>query len=262
MSSHEHVGMPLPPWLAVVAGLVVILLFLPILGLCSSVPWMSLGRLLFSDSSLIALWLSVRTAAAATILSISLGLPLTTLLAKGKFRGIVVLRTLVLLPLVLPPVVSGLALLEAFGRHGLVGRPLAAIGIDVAFSTVAVVIAMTFVSLPFFVLTVTSALESMDPRVEQVAMTLGAPPSRVWWTVTLPSVRRAVAAGAVLAFARALGEFGATLTFAGSLPGVTRTLPLEIYLQREVNPQVSMALSLLLMVIAVAVVVGVHGRHR
>ena len=170
------------------------------------------------------------------------------------------LRSLVLLPLVLPPVVGGLALLYAYGRRGLLGAHLEAFGVHIAFTTTAVVIAQSFVALPFLVVSLEGALRTAGERYEAVAATLGANPTTVLRRVTLPLVLPGLISGAVLSFARALGEFGATLTFAGSLQGVTRTLPLEIYLQRETDPDAAVALSLVLIVVAVLIVVGVHGR--
>lgn len=252
--------LPRPVFAVGLVGIAFVLV--PIVGLLTGVEWGSLGPLLTSESSRAALWLSVRTATAATALCVLLGIPLATVLARARFRGRSLLRSLVLLPLVLPPVVSGMALLQAFGRRGLVGAHLSAAGIQIAFTSVAVVLAMAFVSLPFLVLTVSAALEALDPELERAAVTLGASPLRVFTTVALPSIRGALASGVVLTFARSLGEFGATLTFAGSLQGVTRTLPLEIYLQREVDPQAAVALSFLLMGLALAIVLAVHGRRR
>ena len=180
-------------------------------------------------------------------------------LARAPFRGQRIVRALVLLPLVLPPVVGGLALLYLFGRRGLLGPTFDFLGITIAFTTTAVILAQTFVALPFLVLSLEGALRSAGTRYEAVAATLGARPSTVLWRVTLPLVLPALVSGAVLSFARALGEFGATLTFAGSLQGVTRTLPLEIYLQRETDPDAAVALSLVLVVVAVIVVAVAHG---
>ena len=159
-------------------------------------------------------------------------------------------------PLVLPPVVGGIALLYAFGRLGLIGHYLEAAGIHIAFTTTAVVLAQTFVSLPFLVIALEGAARTAGADYEVVAATLGARPSTVWWRVSLPLLAPGLISGAVLAFARSLGEFGATLTFAGSREGVTRTLPLEIYLQRESDADAAVALSLLLVVVAAVVVVG------
>jgi molybdate transport system permease protein len=175
-------------------------------------------------------------------------------LARTSFRGQSLFRSLVLLPLVLPPVVGGIALLYTFGRRGLLGHSLQVLGLQIAFSTTAVVMAQTFVALPYLVISLDGALRTGGQRFEEVAATLGARPTTVFLRVTLPLVAPGLASGAVLAFARALGEFGATITFAGSLQGVTRTLPLEIYLQRETDPAAAVALSLLLVAVSTVVI--------
>jgi NifC-like ABC-type porter/molybdate ABC transporter, permease protein len=236
-----------------------LLVALPLAGLLSKIPWPGLWQLLTSESSLAALQLSILTASVSTALCIVLGTPMALLLARHGLRW---LRPLVLLPLVLPPVVGGLALLYTFGRMGLVGQYLEAAGVKIAFSTVAVILAQTFVSLPFLVMGLEGALRTAGDRYERVAATLGASPTRTLFTVTLPLVLPGLLSGAVLSFARALGEFGATLTFAGSLQGRTRTLPLEIYLQREADPDAAIALSLLLVVFAGLVMVITYGRGR
>jgi len=182
-------------------------------------------------------------------------------LARTDFRGHGLLRAVVLLPLVLPPVVGGIALLHTFGRRGLLGEHLEVLGIQVAFTTAAVVLAQAFVALPFLVVSLEGALRSAGARYAAAAATLGARPSAVLWRVTLPLVGPGLLSGAVLAFARSLGEFGATITFAGSLQGVTRTLPLEVYLQRESDPDAAVALSLVLVVVAV-LVIGASRRTR
>ncbi|UZJ24291.1 ABC transporter permease [Rhodococcus antarcticus] len=225
------------------------------------VQWGSFLSLVTSESSRAALELSLRTSATSTVLCVLMGVPMALVLARTTFRGQRLLRSLVLLPLVLPPVVGGIALLYTFGRRGLLGQHLDALGIQVAFSTTAVVLAQTFVSLPFLVVSLEGAVRTAGQRYEAVAATLGARPSTVLWRVTLPMVLPGLFSGAVLAFARALGEFGATLTFAGSYQGVTRTLPLEIYLQRETDPDAAVALSLVLVVVAVVVVVLARGRE-
>jgi len=184
-----------------------------------------------------------------------LGLPLSLVLSRARGPWAALARGFSVLPMVLPPVVAGLALLVTLGRRGLVGRSLSVLGIELGFTTIAVVIAQTFVAMPYFVIAVEGALRTLDPGYERVASTLGASPSRVLGRVTLPLLAPAVAAGAALAFARALGEFGATLTFAGSLPGVTQTLPQAIYLARESDPDAALALSVVLLAIA-AVIMG------
>jgi molybdate transport system permease protein len=175
-------------------------------------------------------------------------------LARSEFRFLGVLRSLVLLPLVLPPVVGGLALLYTFGRRGLLGEALDVLGIQIAFSTIAVVMAQTFVAMPFLVVSLEGALRTAGIRYEVAAASLGAAPTTVFRRITLPLVLPGLISGSVLAFARALGEFGATITFAGSLRGRTRTLPLEIYLQREADPDAAVALALVLLVVAIVVI--------
>ena len=242
------------------AGLGLLFLVLPLVAMAARVDWPGFVDLLTTEASLDALSLSLRTATASTVAAVLLGVPLALVLSRSQVPGRRFVRSLVLLPLVLPPVVAGIALLYTFGRNGLLAEPLDALGVQVAFSTLAVVIAQTFVALPFVVLSVEAALRSADRRHEDVAASLGAGPTTVLRRVTLPMVWPGVASGAVLAFARALGEFGATLTFAGSLQGVTRTLPLEVYVQREVDADAAVALSLVL--VAVAVVIVAVSRFR
>ena len=246
---------PTPGWVRALAGAAAALVVLPLLGIVFRVEWAGFVARVTSDQALTALALSLRTATVATALCLVLGVPLGIALHRMRWRGRSVARALVLVPLVLPPVVGGLALLFAFGRRGLVGGALESFGVTIAFSTTAVVLAQTFVAMPFTVLAVESSLAARGERLEAVAGTLGARPSTILRRVTLPSLKAALATGAVLAFARSLGEFGATLTFAGSLAGTTRTAPLEIYLAREGDPQTAVALGLVLVAIAVVVVV-------
>jgi molybdate transport system permease protein len=248
----------LPRWVALVASIGGLFIVLPLVAMIVRVNWADFGALVTSDSSVAALGLSLRTSAASTMLCVLFGVPISLVLARTTFRGQKLLRSLVLLPLVLPPVVGGIALLYTFGRRGLLGSTLDVLGIQIAFSTTAVVIAQTFVALPFLILSLEGALRTVGTRYEAVAATLGARPTTVLGRVTVPLVLPALISGAVLSFARALGEFGATLTFAGSLQGVTRTLPLEIYLQRETDPDAAVALSLVLVVVAVLVVGLAH----
>lgn len=248
----------IPRWVAAVAALGALFVLLPLVAMVARVDWSDFIGLITSESSLAALWLSLRTSIAATVVCIVFGVPMALILARARFPGQRLLRALVLLPLVLPPVVGGLALLYTFGRRGLLGTTLQALGIDIAFSTTAVIMAQAFVALPFLVLSLEGALRTVGTRFEGIAATLGARPTTVLRRVTVPLVLPALISGAVLSFARALGEFGATLTFAGSLQGTTRTLPLEIYLQREVDPDAAVALSLLLIVVAVIVVLVAH----
>ncbi len=257
MSTAHYSGVP--RWVFVPAAAGALFIVLPLAAMASRVEWGSFWSLITSDSSRAALVLSLRTSAMATVLCVVLGVPMALVLARTSFRGQTLLRSLVLLPLVLPPVVGGIALLYTFGRKGLLGESMEVLGLQIAFSTTAVVIAQTFVSLPFLVVSLEGTLRTAGQRYETVASTLGARPTTVLRRVTLPLVLPGLAAGAVLSFARALGEFGATITFAGSLEGVTRTLPLEIYLQRETNPDAAVALSLVLVVVAVLVIGLVRG---
>ncbi|MGP4057361.1 ABC transporter permease [Mycobacterium sp. 4D054] len=251
----------LPRWVIVPATVGALLVILPLAAVLLRIDWPRFVPLITSDSSRAALLLSLQTATASTAVCVLVGVPMALVLARGRFPGRSVLRALVLLPLVLPPVVGGIALLYTFGRQGLLGQYLDMMGLRIAFSTTAVVLAQSFVSLPFLVVSLEGALRSAGSDYEQIAATLGARPATVLRTVTLPLVLPGLMSGAVLAFARSLGEFGATLTFAGSLEGVTRTLPLEIYLQRETDADAAVALSLLLIVVAAAIVIASAGRR-
>jgi molybdate transport system permease protein len=244
----------LPGWIFVPAGLGAVFIVLPLAAMATRVEWSEFFSLITSQSSVDALKLSLQTSTVSTLLCVALGVPMAMVLARASFPGQSLVRSLVLLPLVLPPVVGGIALLYTFGRKGLLGHSLDVLGIQIAFSTTAVVMAQTFVALPFLVVSLEGTLRTAGRRYEHVAATLGARPTTVLTRVTLPLVLPGLVSGAVLSFARALGEFGATLTFAGSLQGVTRTLPLEIYLQREVDPRAAVALSLVLVAVAILVV--------
>lgn len=259
-ASHRSTGrLGVPRGVVVIAVVGALFILLPLVALVAQVDWSDFIPLITSQASIDALLLSLRTSLVATVLCIVLGVPMAVVLARTTFRGQRIVRALVLLPLVLPPVVGGLALLYLFGRRGLLGSTFDLFGVTIAFSTTAVILAQTFVALPFIVLSLEGALRTAGTRFEAVAATLGARPSTVLRRVTLPLVLPAVVSGAVLSFARALGEFGATLTFAGSLQGVTRTLPLEIYLRRETDPEAAVALSLVLVVVAIIVVAVAHG---
>ncbi len=251
----------LPRWVYAPAAVGVAFVALPLIAVAVKVDWPHFWSLITSRSSLTALKLSLRTAAASTVLCLLLGVPMALVLARSGIRLVRLLRPLILLPLVLPPVVGGIALLYAFGRFGLIGRYLDAAGVHIAFSTTAVVLAQTFVSLPFLVIALEGAARSAGADYEVVAATLGAHPSAVWWRVTLPLLLPGLVSGAVLAFARSLGEFGATLTFAGSRQGVTQTLPLEIYVQRVSDADAAVALSTLLVAVAALVVAGLGARR-
>jgi molybdate transport system permease protein len=251
-----RVGGPLalPRWLWLPAAVGAAFVLLPLVAMVSRVDWSHFTDLVTSRSAQDALLLSLRTAAASTALCVVFGTPMAVVLARTRFPGQGVLRSLVLLPLVLPPVVSGLALLDTFGRRGLLGHTLDVLGIQVAFSTAAVVMAQTFVALPFLVIALEGALRTAGDRYETVAATLGARPSTVFRRVTLPLVLPGLLSGAVLSFARSLGEFGATITFAGALQGTTATLPIQIYLERVTDPDAAVALSLVLVAVAVLVI--------
>ena len=258
MSSAAGSYSGVPRWVAALAAIGAAFVLLPLAAMVLRVNWAEFVPLVTSESSVAALLLSLRTSLTATALCVICGAPMARVLARSEFWGQKVLRSLVLLPLVLPPVVGGIALLYTFGRRGLLGQTFELLGIDIAFSTTAVVLAQTFVALPFLVLSLEGALRTVGTRYEAIGATLGASPSTVLRRITLPLVVPAVLSGAVLSFARALGEFGATLTFAGSLQGTTRTLPLEIYLQRETDPDTAVALSLVLVVVAIVIVSLAH----
>ena len=248
-------GVGFPRLLWVPAALAFALIALPVVGLAIRADWARMPELLLSESARDALRLSLETATVSTLLCILFGGPLAVVLARGRLRGLPALRAVVLLPLVLPPVVGGLALLFLLGRTGLLGRGLDLwFGITIPFTTAAVVLAQTFVALPFLVVSLEGALRVAGQRYEAVAATLGASPGLAFRRVTVPLVLPGLLSGAVLAFARCMGEFGATIAFAGSLQGTTRTLPLLVYLERESDVDAAVALSLLLVVVAVLVI--------
>ena len=234
---------------------------LPVVALFVRAPWSRLGEALSGVGASTALRLSIEVSLAATAISVLIGVPLAWVLARGEFPGRNLLRAAVVLPILLPPVVGGVGLLVALGRSGLVGRSLHdVLGIQLTFTTAGAVLATTFVSMPLVVLATEAGLRGLDQRYERAAAAMGGSPWYVFRRVTLPMVGPQLAAGAVLTWARALGEFGATLTFAGSLQGTTRTLPLEIYLQRETDPDAAVALSLVLVVVAVLIALATRGR--
>jgi molybdate transport system permease protein len=241
---------PLPWWIVPLAFAAVAFVAVPMLGLLLRIPWVEVPALLAAPAARDALRLSLATCVASTAASVTLGLPLALLLSRASGRGMAAVRTLAVLPMVLPPVVAGLALLTTLGRRGVLGQYLSVLGIEIGFTTLAVIIAQTFVSMPFFVVSVEAALRTLDSDLEHAAALLGAAPGMVMRRVTVPLLMPAIIGGATLSFARSLGEFGATLTFAGSLQGVTRTLPIEIYLQREADPHVALALSLFIIATA------------
>jgi molybdate transport system permease protein len=232
------------------AVLAVGFLVLPLTALLIRAPWSSLGSLLSTPEVRDALRLSVVSASLATLISLIVGVPLAWVLARSQIRGRGVLRALVTVPLVLPPVVGGVALLLALGRRGVLGAPLYD-ATGVSFTTTAVVLAETFVAMPFLIISVEGALRAADRRYEDAAATLGASRATTFRRVTLPLVAPGVAAGAVLCWARALGEFGATITFAGNFPGTTRTMTLQVYLALETDPDAAIALSLVLLAVSI-----------
>ncbi len=247
--------------LLVPAGIAGLFLLLPLVGLLVRAPWSALPDLLTETAVRQALLLSVETATATTALSLLFGVPLAWLLARTRFPGRSLLRALVTLPLVLPPVVGGVALLLVLGRRGVVGQYLDGwFGITIPFTSVGVVIAQIFVAMPFLVVSVEGALNSADRRFEDAAATLGAGPWMTFRRVTMPMTAPTVAAGAALCWARALGEFGATITFAGNFPGTTRTTPLAVYLALETDSDTAIALSLVLLAVCVGVLVALRGR--
>jgi molybdate transport system permease protein len=232
----------------------------PLIGLLLRTPWGATWDQLRSPEVLTALRLSLLASFSATAIALVFGVPLAWTFARLTFPGRAVLRAIAVLPMVLPPVVGGVALLLAFGRRGLLGGWLATLGIHLPFTTAGAIIAETFVAMPFLVITVEAGLRSMDTRFEDVARTLGASRWTVLWRVTLPLVRPSLVAGAVLCWARALGEFGATITFAGNFPGRTQTMPLAVYLALETNPDAAIVLSLVLLAVSLAVLIGLRDR--
>lgn len=248
-----------PGWLWLPAGAASLFVLLPLAAMLDHVRVAQLPRLLTSSSSLDALRVSLVTAASSTVLCVVLGVPLALVLAHGRAQWLRALRAVVLVPMVLPPVVSGIALLDAFGREGLLGPALNVFGWDVGFTTVAVVMAQLFTSMPFFVIALEGALVR-DRTFEDAAAVGGAGEGQILLHITLPLLRPALVAGSVMAFARALGEFGATITFAGALQGTTATVPVQVYLARYESPDAAVALSMVLVVVAIVVIAAVRPR--
>ena len=244
---------PLPIWAGGLGALALCFLLLPLAFMLGRVNWATLGATLATPEAASALSLSMRTCVMALGVDLLLGVPAALVLSRS-WRGVRAARILVALPLSLPPVVAGIALLAAFGRRSTLGALLSGAGLDIAFTTTAVVIAQVFVSLPFLIVTLESALRSREQGLDEMASSLGASPTRVFWQITLPTVLPGLGRGAALALARCLGEFGATLTFAGSMQGVTRTMPLQIYLARESDADLALALGVVLLGVAAAVV--------
>jgi molybdate transport system permease protein len=246
--------------LVALATLAAAFFILPLIALMARAPWTMAAADLTAPSVVEALRLSILCSVAAAVLSGIFGIPLAWLYARVAFPGRSIMRAITTVPVVLPPVVGGIALLVAFGRRGVFGQALDAVGVRLPFTTAGVVIAETFVAMPFLVLAVEAALRSMDRGYEDAARTLGASPARVFRTVTLPLVAPAIAAGLVLSWARALGEFGATITFAGNFPGTTQTVPLAAYFALETSVDTAVILGLALLAVSMAVLVAMRDR--
>lgn len=260
-SRPDRRAVRVPVLLLVPAGLGLLFLVLPLAGLLIRAPWSTLPQRLAQPGILTALRLSLVTASLATLVCLALGVPLAWLLARVDFPGRRLVRALVTVPLVLPPVVGGIALLLVFGRRGIVGAWLdSTFGITLPFTTTGVVLAEAFVAMPFLVIAVEGALRGADARYEEAAATLGAGRWSTFTHVTLPLVAPGVAAGAVLCWARALGEFGATITFAGNYPGRTQTMPLAVYLALETDLQTAIVLSLILLTVSVTILASLRDR--
>jgi molybdate transport system permease protein len=259
---HRKVRQERLPLPALILAIVAVAFFaVPFLGLLWRAPWGDVWSILTSDDALTALRLSLWCSLWATVISLVFGVPLAWLLARVSFPGRALVRALCTLSMVLPPVVAGVALFYALGRRGLVGQYIDRwFDITLPFTTAGVVVAQTFVAMPFLVITVEAAFRQMDSRFEDAARTLGASGWYVFRRVTLPAIRPGLVAGAVLAWARALGEFGATITFAGNLPGRTQTMPLAIYLANEIDPDEAIVLSLVLIAVSFAVLVALRDR--
>jgi molybdate transport system permease protein len=250
-----------PRLFAVPAALAVAFLAVPLVGLLARTPWGSIGAELATPLALQALRLSLVCSVGAVAVSVVLGVPLAFLLARGAFPGRNLVRALTTLPMVFPPVVGGVALLLAFGRRGLAGQWLDQwFGITLPFTTAGAILAEAFVAMPFLVITVEAGLRAMDRRYEDAAATLGAGRWLIFRRVTLPLIAPSLGAGVALCWARALGEFGATITFAGNLPGVTQTMPLAVYIALETDLEAAIALSLVLLAVSLAVLVALRDR--
>lgn len=257
---QSRVGRP-PPLMLVIGCLGLGLFLVPFVGLLGRVPWSELPELLTSDVVTDALRLSLVASLSATAISLFLGIPLAWLLARADFPGRSAVRAVVTLPLVLPPVVAGAALLFALGRRGLVGEPLGEMtGLLLPFSTWGVIVAATFVAMPFMVITVEGALRNLDQRYEGAAATLGARRWTVFRRVTLPMIGPSLVSGIVLTWARAFGEFGATVTFAGNLQGRTQTLPLAVFVALESDRDAAVAISLVMVLVSLVVLIALRDR--
>ncbi len=240
-------------------GVGLVFFALPLIGLVGRASPAGVWRQLGAPTVRAALWLSLEVSLASLTVCLLLGLPLAFLLARTRFPGRALARGRVSLPMVLPPVVGGIALLSAFGRRGLLGEWLAGLGVSLPYTTAGAVLAVSFVSLPFLVMTLEAALAGVDPRLEQAAATLGASRWRILRTVTLPAIRPALAAGLALCWARGLGEFGATITFAGNFEGRTQTMPLAIYDALQTDPEAAITLGLVLLAVSLTLLTALRG---
>ena len=250
-----------PSWVALLGVVATAFLALPVIALAVRAPWADVADLLTGSGARAALRLSLFCSLAATVLAMALGVPLAWIISRAEFPGRRLVRGLAILPLVLPPVVGGVALLLAFGREGVAGALLDDLfGFRTFGTSLAVILAEAFVALPFVVLAVEAGLRALDRRYEDAAASLGASPSFTMWRVTLPALRPALASAAILAWARALGEFGATITFAGNVPGRTQTAPLAIYTTLQHDLDGAIALSIALVVVALAVLLVLRDR--
>lgn len=249
----------LPRGIAFLAALGVAFVALPVVGLAARAPWSDLDAI-WGPGARSALAVSLVVSAAAAALALVFGLPTAVLLARARFKGASIVRGLVLLPMVLPPVVGGVGLLLALGRRGILGRPLAALGIELPFTTGAAILAAAFVSTPLLVLAVEAGLRSVDPRLERAATAMGASRWYVLRRITLPLIRPQILAGIVLAAARALGEFGATITFAGNIRGRTQTLPLSVFETLQSDPGGAILQSLVLVALSLTAMIALRGR--
>ena len=246
--------------LAALAGAGLVFFALPLVALVGRVTPAGLWAQLAAPAVREALQLSLAVSLTSLALCVGFGVPLAFVLARVEFPGRALARGLVSLPMVLPPVVGGIALLAAFGRRGLLGGALERVGVTLPFTTAGAVVAVTFVAMPFLVTTLEGALATVDPRLEQAAATLGASRWRILWTVTLPAVRPSLVAGMALCWARGLGEFGATITFAGNLEARTQTMPLAVYDALQTDPEAAIALGLVLLAVSLTLLIALHGR--
>ena len=244
--------------LAFVAGVFVVL---PLLGVAVRLPWADAWSLASSGAARRAALVSLQTSVVAALVSAATGVPLGWWLARTRFRAVGLVRSVIVMPMILPPVVAGIALLSVFGRRGIIGQHLLGWwGISIPFTRTAVVLAQVFVSIPFLVLAVESAFRQLDAGLEDAARTLGASPMRVFLTIALPGARPAIVAGIALAWARSLGEFGASITFAGSFPGRTQTLPMSVYELVSTDYPAALSVSFAMMLVSVLVIASLRGR--